>query len=134
MADAGPADEPADMPLVPAEPTCSSMAAELKPGTTQETIDVDRVQRSYWLTVPSGYDGSTPVPLVLEFHGLGLDGNSMRTIFSTFRDIAERENMVVAWPDGIDNAWNVGPCCTRERTVDDVGFARALVERLTSQG
>jgi len=39
----------------------------------------------------------------------------------------------VVFPNGIDNAWNVGPCCTTSRTVDDVGFARAMVERIKSQ-
>jgi poly(3-hydroxybutyrate) depolymerase len=28
------------------------------------------------------------------------------------------------------SAWNIGPCCTYDRNVDDVGFMRALVQRL----
>jgi len=55
-------------------PTCSSDARDLAPGTTRETIEVGGVSRTFWLIVPSAYDASKPVPLVLELHGLGLDG------------------------------------------------------------
>jgi poly(3-hydroxybutyrate) depolymerase len=116
-------------------PTCSSDARELAPGTTRETIEVGGVSRTFWLIVPSAYDASKPAPLVLELHGLGLDGEAMSDpLYSGWGPVAEREALVLVRPDGIDNAWNVGPCCTRERTVDDVAFARALVERVTSRG
>lgn len=117
------------------EPTCSSDSKELKAGTTRETIEVDGLNRTYWLKVPSGYNGSTPTALLLEFHGLGLDGQAMMDAsVSGWGDLTERETIVHAYPDGIDSAWNVGPCCTRERSVDDVAFARAIVERVASQG
>ena len=116
-------------------PSCSSEADELTAGTTREMVMVDGVARSYWLTVPTGYDKATPAPLLIELHGLGLDGQAMMDpMFSSWGAVTERESIVHVRPDGIDAAWNVGPCCTRERTVDDLGFVRAIVERVTSQG
>jgi len=116
-------------------PVCSSDVDELKPGTTRETIEVDGLSRTYWLTVPDGYDRAIPAPLLLELHGLGLDGQAMMDpTYSSWASVTARENIVHVRPDGIDSAWNVGPCCTRERTVDDVGFLRAIVERVSGQG
>src|SRR5690349_21793342 len=40
-------------------------------GTTDETLKFSGLDRTYRLTVPSQADGSTPLPLVLNFHGLG---------------------------------------------------------------
>jgi polyhydroxybutyrate depolymerase len=47
---------------------------------------------------------------------------------SGYQAIADQEGFIIAWPNGIDQAWNIGPCCTRSRTVDDLGFAKAIVE------
>jgi len=46
---------------------------------------------------------------------------------------SDQEGFIVVWPNGIDNAWNVGSCCTTDRNVDDVGFARGLVAKLSTQ-
>ena len=40
----------------------------------------------------------------------------------------------LAFPDGIDNAWNIGPCCTNSREVDDLGFAKAMIESVVADG
>jgi polyhydroxybutyrate depolymerase len=68
------------------------------------------------------------VPLVLDFHGLG-DSPAREAASSGYRELAEQEGFVVAWPQGIEDSWNIGPCCTTE-PVDDEGFARALVEQI----
>lgn len=76
--------------------------------------------------VPSSYPTDRRVPLVLRFHGLG--GNGGGEINSGYRGIADREGFILVAPSGIDSAWNVGPCCTNDRSVDDVAFAKAIVE------
>jgi poly(3-hydroxybutyrate) depolymerase len=81
------------------------------------------------LHVPASYDATRAVPLVLDFHGLFLSGAQQRAL-SGYAELSEREGFIVAFPNGIDNAWNVGPCCTFSRSVDDLGFARALVSQL----
>jgi polyhydroxybutyrate depolymerase len=105
----------------------------LAPGDSNRTIRVGAASRSYILHVPSSYGGMTPAPLVLDFHALGGTGSSQRSS-SGFGALSDRDGFVIAWPNGIDNAWNIGPCCTRSRDVDDLGFAKAIVAEVTSAG
>ncbi len=112
--------------------TCPA-TSELKPGETNETIDVGGTMRSYILHVPASYTGAAPVPLVLDFHPI-LSTGSFERGNSGYANLSDQDGFVVAFPNGIDNAWNVGPCCTQSRTVDDLGFAKGLVAKLKSQG
>jgi polyhydroxybutyrate depolymerase len=113
--------------------TACGASSMLTPGDTTATIQVGGATRSYILHVPSKYDGQAPVPLVLDFHPLLANATTERGA-SGYAALSDQEGFVVAFPDGIDAAWNVGPCCTTSRTVDDVGFAKALVAKLESQG
>jgi len=92
-------------------------------------VQVSAVSRSYLLHVPAAYDGSKPVPLILDFHGQNVTGAQQRNV-SNFPDETDPEGVVMAFPTGSDgplgNAWNLGPCCVTG-DVDDVAFARALV-------
>ena len=121
--DAGIVDAGAEPPV-----SCPAMAG-LRPGETNRMIEVGGVMRSYLLHVPPKYTGDAPVPLVLDWHGLLLDGATERQL-SGYAELADQEGFIVAFPNGIDAAWNIGPCCTTSRTVDDVGFAKALVAEL----
>lgn len=86
--------------------------------------------RSYNIHVPNSYPTDRYVPLVLRFHGLG--GNGGQEINSGYRSIADQEGFILVAPTGaagsVGNAWNVGTCCTSDRSVDDVAFAKAIVE------
>jgi polyhydroxybutyrate depolymerase len=110
-------------------PACGSGVA---PGETTASVQVGGVRRTYLLHVPPSYTGRTPVPLVLDFHPLLSTGAGVRRL-DGYAASSDREGFIVAYPDGIDNAWNIGPCCTFSRTVDDLGFARALVAKLKSE-
>jgi polyhydroxybutyrate depolymerase len=110
--------------------TCPATA--LKPGDTNASVMVGGVMRNYILHVPTGYSGKTAVPLVLDFHPI-LSNDSYEQTNSGYATLADQEGFVVAFPDGIDNAWNIGPCCTTSRTVDDLGFAKTLVTTLEMQ-
>ena len=118
--DGGPGD-------VGAEPlACPSVA--LQPGDTNRTVQVGTTNRSYVLHVPTAYDGTKPVALVVDFHGIGETGASERAM-SPYPAVVDPEGVIMAFPDGLrgpaGSAWNVGPCCVAG--VDDVAFARALV-------
>ncbi|HET9953662.1 MAG TPA: PHB depolymerase family esterase, partial [Polyangiaceae bacterium] len=87
--------------------------------------------RSFVLHVPESYDGTTPAPLIVDFHGMGESGMSeLRS--SPYPAVTDREGVVMAFPDGLKGplgtAWNLGPCCVAD--VDDLAFARALVARV----
>jgi polyhydroxybutyrate depolymerase len=101
-------------------------------GDNERTVTVGDTTRSYLVRLPSDYAGTSPVPLVLDFHPLG--GSAADAAASSgYREFSEQAGFIVAWPQGIDDAWNIGPCCTTSRDVDDVGFARALVEQVQTE-
>jgi polyhydroxybutyrate depolymerase len=106
--------------------TCPSPA--LQPGNGTKTIQVGAVTRSYVLHVPSSYDGSKPVSLLVDFHALSGSG-AQQQASSPFPAVTDPDGALMAFPTGLvgpsGSAWNVGPCCVQN--VDDVAFAKALV-------
>ena len=100
--------------------------AKAAPGDTNESITVDGVRRTYVLHVPDGIAGK--VPLVLSFHGHGGDG-AWRSRLTGFDALSDRDRFIVAYPDGIDRAWNDGRP-VNAKGPDDLAFAAALVDDL----
>jgi len=109
--------------------TCPSPA--LTAGDTNETVQVGGESRAFILHVPAAYNGSQPVPLVVDFHPIGGSASGERGS-SPYPAQTDPEGVIMAFPNGksgpMGNAWNVGPCCVAN--TDDVAFARALVERV----
>lgn len=116
----------------PAPMGACGASSMLKPGNSSGSLMVGSVKRDYLLHVPSNYNGSAPVPLVVDFHPLMMDAAYQRSN-SGYSQLSDKEGFIVAYPDGVNPAWNVGPCCTKDRNVDDVGFAKALVAKLIGQ-
>ena len=110
--------------------TCAG--ATLTAGNSNRTISIGGVSRTYILHVPSSYTGTKAVPLVIDFHALGGTGSQEQSL-SGYQKIADQEGFLILFPDGIDNAWNIGPCCTNSRTVDDLGFAKGMVATIVGQ-
>ena len=110
----------------------SCAGSTLTAGNSNKTISVGGVNRTYIVHVPTSYTGTKPVPLVIDFHALGGSGSQEQSL-SGYQAIADREGFPILFPDGIDNAWNIGPCCTNSRTVDDLGFAKAMVATIVAQ-
>lgn len=104
----------------------------LPAGDAPKTLMLAGKSRSYVLHVPAAYDGKKPVPLILDFHGLGGDGSGERN-GSPYPAQTDADGVIVAFPTGLpgpgqQNAWNVGPCCVKD--TDDVAFAKALVTEI----
>ncbi|MEO1228631.1 MAG: PHB depolymerase family esterase [Myxococcota bacterium] len=125
-ADAGPTDA--------ASPVGSAGCGTAAPAGGSRSLSFDGRSRSYILRIPPRYDPSDPVPLVLAFHGFTSNPQAQEWL-SRLTPLAEREGFVVAYPQGVVNSWNGGACCGVASTtdVDDVGFAAALVEHLSSE-
>lgn len=122
----------------------ATISAEASLGCTDGTLDpsVERIEleiggttRSYELHVPPAYDGTTPLPLVLNFHGFTSNPTAQRG-YTKMDDTADVHGFVVAYPEGLDNSWNGGACCGAASTdgVDDVGFTRAIIDDLGTRG
>jgi polyhydroxybutyrate depolymerase len=115
------------------EPQSCPATSTLVPGETNEAIEAAGRQRSFILHVPASYTGETPVPLVLDFHGI-LMSSSLERGLSGWAELSETEGFIVAFPEGTDTAFNVGICCTSSGAVDDVAFARAIVANVSERG
>lgn len=103
--------------------------------TTLGSITHDAMQRDYRLYVPSVYDGSEEVPLVINLHGYTSNAFEQE-IYGDFRPVADTANFIVIHPEGtLDNTgttfWNAFG--SPNETVDDVGFVSALIDSIASE-
>ena len=99
--------------------------------------------RKVLVHLPTGYDAAKPSPLVLAFHGGGGHAEYMADDEKYgLQKKADAAGFVVAFPNGYSKlpggrfaTWNAGGCCgdARDRKVDDVGFARAVVTAIQAR-
>ena len=96
----------------------------------QATMQVDGRERTYTYHVPSSYDGTRPMPLVLALHGrLGQGAGEER--LSHFDKISDANGFIVIYPDGLDRSWADGRGGTPSdrKEVDDVKFLSSLIDK-----
>lgn len=102
------------------------------------TLQHDGLIRTYCLYVPGSLDQSNPVPLVLVFHGGSGTGDvTIGLSLGRLNELADAENFIAVYPDGIDNIWNDGSGVKQwkahRENVDDVGFATELIDTLRDE-
>lgn len=120
----------------------TSCTAYLRPGNIRDSktyfrrmnLETGGYQRSYYVHIPTGYDQSKPLPLVVVIHGAFDTGKGMET-FSGFSRLADREQFIVLYPNGIGilgylQHWNAGHCCGKAAAdnIDDVGYLEAAIK------
>ncbi|MHC4842786.1 MAG: PHB depolymerase family esterase [Planctomycetota bacterium] len=89
--------------------------------------------RCWDIHVPEGIKGS--VPLVIDLHGHSESPSSQKEL-SGFGSLADSEGFIVVWPYGLCESWNSGAACcppANEDNIDDVGFLRKMVEKVSAQ-
>jgi len=109
--------------------------ADFVPGTHLNlSLSFDSQIRTYDVHVPPSYDGSTPVPLVVDLHGATSNKGQQR-IISGFQALSDAEGFIVVYPQGLFDTWNAGTCCggAVSNGIDDVGFLRALVQAIVAE-
>lgn len=101
----------------------------------EDTPDPRLAGRPYDVHVPKGYDGTSPAPLVLAFHGYG-DGDDGKLLEKYFRltPVSDAHGFLYVTPNGTKDSggerfWNgTDACCDFDKKKpDDVGYVRALV-------
>lgn len=91
------------------------------------------VQRSYHVYIPASYDAEgEPVALVIVLHGAGGTGAGTES-FTGFDALADTEDFVVVYPNGINNAWNDNRNDPRVSSIDDVRFISDIVTYVSGQ-
>jgi polyhydroxybutyrate depolymerase len=105
--------------------------------TNAQTIVHDGIEREYILYVPNSYDGTSAVPLLLNFHGFG--GSASEFINDAdMRAEAEANSFILVYPQGscLNGASHWNPCPVdgdNKSTADDVGFVEAMISEISSQ-
>jgi polyhydroxybutyrate depolymerase len=104
-------------------PTASASAHD-----RTETVTVAGEPRRFSIHIPDRPAPSGRLPVILAFHGGGMQGAAMRRV-TRLDDVADALGFVAVYPDGIDRHWNDGRTTIRNPH-DDVGFVAALIDRL----
>jgi polyhydroxybutyrate depolymerase len=111
----------------------SATPAPIQTGTISGSLDFGGRTRTYLLHIPTGYDGKTPLPLVFVLHGATESNENVENL-SRMTPKADREHFIAVYPSGTGRlpTWNAGNCCgfANATRVDDIGFFRALLEKL----
>src|ERR1051326_9196715 len=92
---------------------------------------VDGIERSYWLAQPPA--AGADAPLLLAFHGRGLNGRHMATW--TGLDVrGPAAGFATVFPEGWAEMWDDRGGAGRSDGIDDVAYVTALLERLVADG
>jgi len=96
-----------------------------------ERIDltVDGVPRYALVHLPVGWDGTTSVPLVLSFHGLGSNA-AQQMSNDNFTALADRDRVIVAYPNAGSDLGPLGAAWKLASPDDDIPFVTALLDAL----
>jgi polyhydroxybutyrate depolymerase len=91
-------------------------------------MTIGGAERFYLLTTPAKHDGKTPIPLVVDFHGL-LEGAEIHTKMSNFGELAKTEGFAVAFPHGSGQPerWDVNPDVSKNL---DLQIIDAMLDQL----
>ncbi|MCE1173488.1 MAG: hypothetical protein LWW77_02635 [Propionibacteriales bacterium] len=116
------------------DPVASTGPEGLGVGTTSITTQVAGQARHYLVHRPAGATPTSGYPLVVMLHG-GLGSAAQAENAYGWDALADREQVVVVYPDGLDRTWNAGTCCgTAQRTgTDDVAFVSQVVAEVSAR-
>lgn len=98
---------------------------------TSATIDVGGEIRDYIYYQPGIYDGSTPVPVLFVFHGIGDQASNMAQ--AGFNQMSDTANFIPVYMQGTLNilsqtAWNNGTALAS--TSNDLGFVAQVLDSI----
>ncbi len=125
-------------PQQPSNPTEAKITA---PGTYRFSFVHDGLTRQYIVYVPASVARNKAAPLLLGLHG---GGGNMEFQSNNYglKQKANQASFVAVFPNGYSRfpngmlaTWNAGACCGKaaENKVDDVGFLKAVIERVSRQ-
>lgn len=85
--------------------------------------------RQFTIYTSSKIKDKDSVPLLLNFHGSGMTAIE-HMLYTQTNKLAEEKGFIVAYPQGINNDWNVGFEQDYDNGTKDVEFIRVLLEKL----
>ena len=87
------------------------------------------LERCWNVFIPSTVNLSG-APMIIDIHGNTLTMQDQRSL-SDFDDIASQNGAIAIWPQGFDNSWNSGYCCSTagELGLNDTGLIMEIVHK-----
>ncbi len=113
-------------PAAYAAPVCNTSTQAA--GNTSYTISHGGLSRTYRLHIPANL--VTPAAVVLSLHGLSSTAAAQQNGSGWDAVSNSSRSFVVAYPDGVSNAWNVAGF---NPNVDDTGFMKAIVDHVSQR-
>ncbi|EFG77051.1 hypothetical protein HMPREF0591_3057 [Mycobacterium parascrofulaceum ATCC BAA-614] len=107
-------------------------AQSIPVGQSTQGIESGGINRTFHLYRPQGLTGAAPLVVMLH-GGFGTGQQAERSYH--WDGEADAGHFLVAYPDGLDRAWNAGTCCGEPQRAgtDDVGFVTAMVGAIEQQ-
>lgn len=124
--DSGATNVPAAIPA--AKSSGCGTAVAVAAGQTKETLKSGGEDRWYYRHVPPAHNGTTPVPLVLDFHGYS-EGADVHLLMSKLGPFGDEKGFVTLTPQG------TGPVPRWDTTLGskDLVFAGAMLDAVETQ-
>lgn len=94
-----------------------------------EEITVGNNNRTYRLVVPESVDLNSESPLVIAFHGLGIDSKDLMPQYTKLNQTAEKNRFILVYPQAIGGSWGLDA----KKIADDISFYDKLVETIHSK-
>jgi len=89
-------------------------------------------ERSFIHYTPTDYQPDSTYPLVLILHGFTQNANQIMD-YSAFNDLAEDEDFIAVYPNGVNNAWNTQSGFPGGSTAPDVDFLADLIDFIVDE-
>jgi len=111
--------------------------SNLGPGAYPRTLQSGGLSRTYNLHIPTNYDNSKKVKLIVVLHGLTETAEQIeaQTRLSTMADgLPADQTYVAVYPQGVSNSWNAGVCCgaAQKQGVKDSQFILDVINDVSS--
>jgi polyhydroxybutyrate depolymerase len=117
----------------------SDPGGKLSAGNWTLTLSESGITRTVYVHIPTGYNASTSVPLLLDFHGY-MDTPSGQYTVDNFIDKSDAKGFIVAFPQGYGSSgfysWNAGKACCGtavDKDLNDVQLAKDIVTLVSSR-
>jgi polyhydroxybutyrate depolymerase len=100
--------------------------------TSTHALTSGALERTYRVHLPPGYDNREPLPLVLNYHGLG--GTALeQEFYSGLLAVSDAEGFILVSPDASGSARSWASFVNIPNGTDDVLFTNALLDALITE-
>jgi polyhydroxybutyrate depolymerase len=115
----------------------SNKGTFIYPNTNVQTLVHDDLTREYILYIPDSYDGTSALPLMMNFHGYSQNAGEY-IVEADMRQLAESDTFILVYPQGSYlnglSFWNPCPAGGDNKSdVNDFGFVESMIRKISTQ-